>query len=565
MSDLFDDLMRTEPDWDALVPEFKLRPQQRDALHQLHNALFVDDVRAVTFEAPTGVGKSIVALALCRFVLSYGGSSFIVTPQKALQDQLGELPGVKLMKGRSAYQCALVDRLTAANAPCVTSKAVRESHPECSDTSCPYFTALARAKAAPIVAHNYASLIAQTYIGGHFEPRHLLCLDESHTAVDWIRSYMTLDLTYDDLSRLTTSDPPTDEHVFMGWFRAVMSQIDEIPQNAPERLVSIMMRVLAHKSVYGVPDGVGIYEEWREEMASRGGDDRVPFMKWATKELSAPSSALVPWHVAIDVDSDEPTWKCTPIKVAPMASILTGMGAKVVMISATVLDESLMLAEIGLRNVPNASVTLTTAFDPSRRPIEKRYVGSMSRAAQQSTMPRLVQEILSIMDEHDSAGIIHTVSYALSTTLASLLENHARATGRKIVQISKSAPREETIQKFLSGGFGPNAILVGPALMEGIDAIGDSARWQVMVKVPWPYRGDPVVSYFLDDPDPRMARFGGRWYTWKTAQQTVQGIGRVCRSAKDYGITYLLDSGFEKILQCEFTPKHVTDAVRRKS
>lgn len=561
--DLFDDLMRQEPNWDELVPEFKLRPQQHDALRQLHHAMFVDGAKATVFEAPTGVGKSIVALALCRFVLRCGGSSFIVTPQKTLQDQLGELPGVKLMKGRASYKCASIERFTAANAPCTISAAYRESHPECSDESCPYFQALCEAKKSPIVAHNYASLIAQTYIGGHFSQRHLLCLDEGHSAADWIRNYMTLELEYGDLATITTLQPPTDERRFMGWFRAVMSQIEEVPSNAPERVVVLIMRVLAHRNVYGVPDGQKINDEWREDMSARDPEDRVPFIKYATDRLSIDEVALVPWHVAIDVDSDEPSWKCTPVKVAPMASILTGMGAKIVMISATVLDDQLLLKEIGLQYVKSASVMLTTAFDPKRRPIVKRYVGSMARSSQNATMPRLLKAIAEIMDEHpNESGIIHTVSYALAGAISVPLSLHAMTRSRNVVSM-KGAPREETIRKFLLGGFGPNAVLIGPALMEGIDGIDDSARWQAMVKVPWPYRGDPVVSYFLDDPSPRMRQFGERWYTWKTVQQTVQGIGRVCRSNDDFGVTYLLDSGFEKILNCEFIPKHVTDAVTR--
>lgn len=555
---LFDSVMREPPDWKDLVPEFKLRHQQLDALARIHKAMFIDDVDVVLLEAPTGVGKSIIELALCRFFNSFGQSAFIVTPQKALQDQLAKLPSIKPMKGRGSYSCALVPELTAVQAPCIRSASIRESNPECGDTRCPYFKALAEAKAAPVVAHNYASLIAQTHIGGHFETRGLLCLDEGHTAADWIRNYMSIELTLDDLATITTSDPPDDPALFMGWFRAIMSEIDQIPDGVPERIVATIMRVLSHRSVYGVPDG--LHDTYTEEMSDCQPEDREPYMSWAIERLSKPDAAIVPWHTASEpIEKGGTKFVCMPIRVAPMANVLTGMGGKVLVVTATILDPELMLRELGLASRPSAEVIIDAAFDPDHRPIHKKYVGSMSYANARDTFPRLVDELGRIIARHaNEAGIIHTVSHALAYDVFRAIRD--RANGRQVVQMPREG-RDGVIEKFLTGGYGPNAILIGPGLMEGIDAKDASARWQAMCKVPWPHRKDPVVSWFLDDPNPRAKRHGERWYMWKTAQHCVQGFGRVCRTPDDFGVTYLLDNGFDKILRSDFVPSYVTAAI----
>lgn len=97
--------------------------------------------------------------------------------------------------------------------------------------------------------------------------------------------------------------------------------------------------------------------------------------------------------------------------------------------------------------------------------------------------------------------------------------------------------------------------------MEGIDGAGDSCRWQAMCKVPWPHMKDPVVTRLMESVDPTTKKWANAWYTWKAAQQTVQGMGRVCRSDDDYGVTYLLDSGFKRMLDSGFVPRYVLDAV----
>lgn len=550
--------MRVNPTWSELVPEFDLRYQQTDALDRIHHAMFIDEADVVLLEAPTGVGKSIIELALCRFFQKFGMASFIVTPQKTLQDQLAKLPSVRPMKGRGSYSCALMPELTAVQAPCLKNASIRESNPECSDTRCPYFRALAEAKAAPIVAHNYASLIAQTHIGGHFQTRGLLCMDEGHTAADWVRSYMSLELTTDDLATLTVDDPPDNADEFMGWFRAIMSDIDSIPDGVPERIVSTIMRIFAHRSVYGVPGN--LRELYQDEMTELPPEERQGYTEWASDRLSRPDAAIVPWHCAsAPTEKSGTKYVCTPIRVAPMANVLTGMGGKVLIVTATILDADMMLRELGLMNKRHASIIIESAFDRSHRPIRKKFVGSMSYAKASGTFPKLVDELVRIATYHSKeAGIIHTVSHALSYDVFRALRD--RVSGRQMVQMPREG-RDGVIERFLSGGYGPNAILIGPGLMEGIDAKGDSARWQAMCKVPWPHRKDPVVSWFLDDPNPRARRHGDRWYTWKTAQACLQGIGRVCRTPDDFGITYLLDDGFDRVLRSDFVPSYITDAI----
>ncbi|MEJ2667469.1 MAG: DEAD/DEAH box helicase family protein [Deinococcales bacterium] len=80
-------------------PFASFRSGQREALDAARQA-FADGKRFVVVEAPTGLGKSAIAVALAR----EAGASYILTAQKVLQDQYTrDFPELSLMKGRSNY------------------------------------------------------------------------------------------------------------------------------------------------------------------------------------------------------------------------------------------------------------------------------------------------------------------------------------------------------------------------------------------------------------------------------------------------------------------------------
>lgn len=508
----------TPDDWQGLIPEMGLRPVQFDALARIW-AAYEDGAEVVLLEAPTGVGKSIIQLALCRKIAKDGGSSYVVTPQRALQDQMRGWDGTHIMKGRGQYSCRIMDG-TAATAPCTVSPDIRQRQPECAVGACPFYTALYEAQNSKVVVHNYSSLMAQSIIGQHFHERDLLCLDEGHTAASWVRNFMTFEFTRGELRELSSERPPTGD-AFIAWFIAIVESLGEGPtlNGISDDLKITLLRAKACKRSFG----------------------------------------SVPWAVVRDERED--TWTMIPLRVSPIAWTLTNMGKRVMITSATILHQRLLVAELGMSQKKIAMVDIPSAFPPENRPIIRRYIGSMSKKARDKTMGQMVKEIIRIADTHrNEPGMIHTVSHALSNEIWEALRNYY-GTNRYIGLLPQGGGRDAMIRDFLSGATGPSSILVGPSLMEGIDGKDDSCRWQVMCKAPFPNMGDPVVSDILSG-DANAQKWGRAWYAWKTAQQAVQGFGRVCRTPTDHGVTYLLDSGFARVLNSGYIPGYVLDAVR---
>lgn len=77
-------------------------------------------------------------------------------------------------------------------------------------------------------------------------------------------------------------------------------------------------------------------------------------------------------------------------------------------------------------------------------------------------------------------------------------------------------------------------VLVSPSFTEGIDLTGKLSRFQIIVKMPFPYMGDNYVKE-------KMARVE-TWYNWQTLKTVIQSSGRSIRDYDDYAITYILDS-----------------------
>lgn len=555
---------------EQLVPEVTARPQQTDVFDQCFEALWGDEaVDVVLLEAPTGVGKSIVGLALARYA-ALNGNAYMVTPQRILQNQLGVWDGLKVMKGRGSYACGMTGD-SASTGPCIQNGGVREANQSvCGDDACQYFKALAEAKACRIVVHNYASLMAQSRIGRHFGPRSLIILDEGHTAVNWIRNFATIEFTRPQLAALTTKNPPDDPRWFMPWLRAVLAGMSEVPNDLPDALSQTMMRILTDRNVYGIVDAER-YEDMKlqhhEECSELVPEDRPKFFTWMVNKMGEDGTAMVPWHTNFLAQSDyvkADTWKCIPIKVAPLAHMLFGLGNKIVIMSATLLDAKLVLMELGLSKKAHALIATDSAFNDENRPVHFKKIGSMSFRAQKRTLPKMIEEIVAIATHRhpDQAGIVHTVSHALAWKIAKGLREHPHMpAGRVVVQLPRGGDRDSIIKDFLAKRIGPNAILVGPGLLEGVDGEGDSLRWQVMAKAPWMHMKDPVVSHLTDHPNAAVRAWGNKWYLWKAVQSFVQGCGRVCRTPTDFGNTYVLDDSFERIIKSKYIPQYLRDAI----
>lgn len=488
------------------------REGQREAIDRVR-ASFEDGARFVVVEAPTGSGKSAIAVTLAR----EAKSAYILTIQKVLQDQyVRDFPDLAVMKGRSNYPC-LVTNTHAAAAPCIVGK----RFPACE--ACPYFTAKDVAMAASSVALNYAYYLAELNYGGGFGERDLLILDEAHNAEAALMAFAQVSLSEAELMRAGISrklPPPLGDE---GYFDFVEDLLPELH----DRTRQLELELAKVSSFGAAATDLLRHKQWLDARAVR--------MRMMIDSRAYDGAEWIVERRRTE-GGDGVVFK--PVEVAPFAEELLFKGTgKVLLMSATILDVPTFLRGIGIEPGTAALVQVPSSFPAANRPLVLRPSARLTRHYLEKELPRLVAAVSEVAQAHArEKGVIHAHSYRIARAIETGLPEDQRW---RLVTHRNAADREVALTRHLSSP--EPTILLSPSMTEGIDLGEDLARWQVLCKVPYPNLGDVQVKHRAErDPS---------WYDWRTCLSVVQAYGRSVRSRDDRATTYLLDADFPAFIR----------------
>lgn len=197
----------------------------------------------------------------------------------------------------------------------------------------------------------------------------------------------------------------------------------------------------------------------------------------------------------------------------------------------------LIMDEIVLPNGERLGfLRIPSYFPREHRPIVPLSVADLSlKAANAESLTLTMRMVDGLMDKHSNEkGIIHAISYAI----AKYILEHSQYQSR-LISHSEAGTRAKALQQLIESE--SPLVLVSPSFGRGVDLFGDRARFQIICKIPFLDLGDKQTA------KRRWSGKGGeRWYLLETVRAIVQMAGRIVRSADDYGITYILDSRFER-------------------
>jgi Rad3-related DNA helicase len=208
------------------------------------------------------------------------------------------------------------------------------------------------------------------------------------------------------------------------------------------------------------------------------------------------------------------------------------------MMSATILDKDTFCRGIGLEPNKVKFIQVDSDFPVEHRPICPLNVAYLNYGTlqQDETKMRIAQMIDKIMSHHrEQKGIVHCTSYQ---QVQFIKNNISKENRRRLLETDPDIPREEIIAEHIDTE--KPTVLISPSLHLGLDLRDERSRWQVIVKVPWPSKGDRWID--------EKRRRDERWYILQTALRLIQAVGRSVRSREDWAITYLLDSCFRSFM-----------------
>lgn len=495
-----------------------IREKQKRALDFIVGA-YERGYKNVIISAPTGTGKTGIGAAVCHWApqnlpcatgTTCGG--YYLTSQKMLQDQI-EHDFCRMRCGTSAsiksatsYHC-----LSRPSRSCGVKTKV-----SCNHGNCPYRLAKTAWKIANLAVTNYAYFFTAGQYTDDIVPKQILVCDECHNLEREIIRHVDLKINEELFERwapgIETVPQLHNLQEFTAWVKAVylpevQSRVTALVNIDDDSQAELLAEVSRHaekvaQSLTLIEQDAHDWVFWRED----GRDGKYSYI-------------------------------ARPIEAKAFAQdlLLSRADLKVYM-SAYPGDKAIFCRNLGLKVDDVAMASFASTFPVENRPIIAFSCGSMSLRNVEQSIPRLKATILKLFEIHgNEKGLIHCHSYRMMKIVRDALQGSKHLD--RLIWHDGAGERDEAYHEHTSSS--KPTVLISPSISEGFDFADNAARWQLIIKCPYPHLGDQQVLAKKDrDPE---------WYVQQAVSAIVQSCGRIVRSEQDWGKTYILDGDFKDL------------------
>ena len=488
--------------------------------------------------APTGTGKSFLAKTLAGIsspatdkfkesIQSYSAykqdfagnyiseidclsqppfGTFALTITKSLQDQYLKLfPDTDILKGKSNYICDVDPHFDVETAPCVLVPKIRD---ECWEKNrCPYYNARNSALLSRFAVLNYKMFLA---LPSHVKRKNFIICDEASELEDELIKQYSAEINYERL-RAYGIDCKTlltdSKDKVRTWVCENIFQISE-------QINTLINRVNKKHRTLSQPEKI-----------------KLQYLKNAHNSLTTVDTLWRDCEYIIDKDIKKVL--LTPLRADKLTKFIFNHADNVLLMSATIIDHKNFAKTLGITDYEYVEVE--SDFNPEKSPI---YVSSQNKLNYKNltnTLPAICEQIKTIIDHHkNEKGIIHTHSKDITNFIKAKLEGNKRFLFR-----DETANNEAILKEHYETDF--PTILVSPSLSFGVDLKDNLARFQIIIKLPYPPLSSKHIKKLFDtDKD---------WYENKMLNALVQACGRATRSKNDFSTTYILDGNIVNALK----------------
>lgn len=514
---------------------FSPRETQILLLQALQPLLLDTTKKYIVVRAPTGSGKSAICTTISNFFRSQDKKSYLLCSRKYLQTQyLDEYSKVySNFWGKANYRCPLI---AASCSGCPADTAIdagaymRFLRFNCTTSKvgdkCPYIVARDQAQIADSSLLNFEAFMANS-LSGLWGKRNIMLVDEAHCLADRT----------------------------VGFFEV---KVNSAWAKAPKRSRKDTDNLRVTKDSKELKKVLEMYNSKVSSLQS----SKLPVPRDLVNAIKYLNTDGVEWVL------DFETSTFIPITLSPLLDkYLFNYTDKVVLLSATLTPN--MCKELGLNGSNSTYLEVESTFPKENNKIfTLPSIGKLNRAnlAREQTQKKLAEKVLKIRVMHEGRrGLIHTVSYKLVETLHSAIEtylselsdedNTYTSEGMGFFFHEKGTNIDQLLEKYKST---KGAVLVTPSLSEGFDGKGDLLEWQIILKCPFPYMGEPRIKELL------KTKFGNVLFKERAIATLLQTLGRGIRSKEDRCYTYIFDANITSILSncSRKSSKHYTSTSK---
>ena len=504
---------------DDSFPFKEYRENQKEVIEKIFNAF--KKYKYVILEAPTGSGKSAIAMTLADLYKRINKRTHILTIQKLLQDQYAkDFEGqIFVMKGKSNFRCKINgDKCTLGECEITNDKELK------SECQCPYKIEARKAEAAEVTVHNFDSFFYQK--GIFFTKRPLMIIDEVHNLESKFMDFVSFTI---DNKLLADNEIPqpndfTDITYYDGFVESYKKELllkyvemDSLPLLTVEQIIfKDRIGKLAQK--------ISIFQRVKKQ--------GIQFVFEYTQE------------------KEYQKIKFKPIFVWSFTSQIFDFADNILMMSATILDADKFAKDIGIKKDEYCFIEMPSLF-----PVENRlfYITdqiNLTWRTYQEEIKKIPKIIEQYLDMHSNErGIIHTHT----NKIVFYIKNHCSAKALKRMLFKSDFKSTGDLLKKHS--MRKNSVIVASGFHEGLDLKDDLSRFQIIMKIPYPDLSDKQIKARMD--------IDKTYYGWLTALKLVQSYGRSVRTDEDYCETYCIDKNFRRFygMNKGMLPKWFKEAV----
>ncbi len=566
----------------SFFPFDNIRSNQEKVLGEIDQAL-KSGYKYIFLEAPTGFGKSAVAVALSRFL----GSSHICTSTKDLQTQYSkDFPYLYEVKGRNNFPCIVKEDMGIKEScdygPCLKEDeydclyktrlsdyetklegtiyedidigkyALKKYHDKTKQHSqlvqlqwkpCEYFHQKWISVKSSHTIYNYKYFLSDLFYSSGVNKRKLLILDEAHTLESEVSSFKNFIINKEYLNRFfpklnLPENKPLDVDTYVDFCTHLKERFYDYI-NKGESLVG---------------------NDGDKKKAIDAGEknliDALAFEKNLSVFLDDLKSNKDNWLVTNMVKNDNDNKisriKMEPLDVSNYFVDIFDKGSVSLLMSATILSKDNLCKAVGLKKDQVKFIKIEESeFPVEHRPIYLMNVAWLSAKTMSESLPHIAKVIDNLLSVHkNDKGIIHTTSYS---QLQFIKNNISKNNFVRLIETNPKLDRNDMILKHFES-LKPT-VLISPSMYLGIDLKDDLSRFQIIVKVPYPDLTDKKISV--------LKQRNPKWYEWNTILRLIQAYGRSIRNSEDYANTYILDSSISFLLKNgkDMVPKWFSEAI----
>lgn len=445
-----------------------------------------DSTDVFVVSAPTGAGKQHIAKCLQQL---FPNSSYITPTNVLLQQFLSNFPDSNTLHRIDSYWCNKWKR------PCSETRKRKRVFCNTSRDQCKCQASsdiqLVRYSQRP-TATNYHIYLA------HQIKREVLLVDEAHNLEAVIKDRLSVKLWQHDYQY---PDRAYSVEQLLAWTSSL----------PPKKLRGKKAQLLQTSLMSLKPEY--IVERSLEWFNGKGTKRGIPELRDCLK--------LTP----VDIRNSPPQFWRNPVR-------------KIVLMSATINRK-----DVDILGLFRFSKRIKYFECSSEIPADQRQTiyqrnKSLLVTYKHSKSPEYLNNLTILIEEiaekhKEEKGVIHA-TYQLADRLRSTLATKERYTFHY-----QGEDKHLKYKQFLASK--EPKIFVASGMYEGIDLPDDLGRFQIIAKIPWMSLGNPAIRY-LSETDPE-------YYTWEALKRTIQACGRITRSKEDWGVTYIIDRTWERLIE----------------